>query len=593
MKIKFTLLAVMACCIISTNAQVMITENFNNQTVLTANGWIKINNSSPAGSNSWFTGNAGVFPALSAPDTAYVAANYNNTSGSTGTISNWLITPTVTVNNGGIIQFATRTNTVGSSQTVSPDRLQVYLSLGTATSVGATASSLGTFTTLLVAVNPNLTPTGYPTAWTVYSTTLSGITGTVSARFGFRYSVTSAGPSGINSSYIGIDNVKYDLPCPNPTLSITSSTNGICSGTSFSVSASGANTYTWNSGQNTPSVTLSPTATTIYTLTASSIPNCNSTATVAITVTQTPVLSVLDVTTCAGTSATLSGSGASSYSWSTGSTSPVLVVTPTINTTYTLDGSNGVCSSSRVSSVTLGSSLSIFASSQQSLICSGKTATVIASGGNTYTYTSLTFTNISNGSIAFLTPASTTIYTVSASSGSCSGTNTILISVNPSPTVIIATAASSIVCPNSAVTFTASGAASFLWSDGNSINPALTVTIPSTSGTFTYGVVGTATNGCSTAAVISRSVTVCTSIENLTANANKTSVYPNPFTNELRVLDFAGRVEVYNALGQAVIVANINNAETINTSSLSKGIYLVKTFSENNKLIDTIKVIKN
>jgi hypothetical protein len=43
---------------------------------------------------------------------------------------------------------------------------------------------------------------------------------------------------------------------------------------------------------------------------------------------------------CSGQSATLSASGASSYSWNTGSTSPSIVVSPTTTTTYTVLGTN-------------------------------------------------------------------------------------------------------------------------------------------------------------------------------------------------------------------------------------------------------------
>ena len=55
-------------------------------------------------------------------------------------------------------------------------------------------------------------------------------------------------------------------------------------------------------------------------------------------------------------SATLTGSGATSYTWQTPSGpvfSSVAVVSPTANTTYTLLGSNGVCTSSTTISITV------------------------------------------------------------------------------------------------------------------------------------------------------------------------------------------------------------------------------------------------
>ncbi|HOZ86316.1 MAG TPA: choice-of-anchor J domain-containing protein, partial [Bacteroidia bacterium] len=269
------------------NAQVIISENFNNPNTLT--DWVKINRSNPQGITSWFTGNPGVFPAASSPDSSYIAANYNNTTGGSGTISNWLITPTVTLNNGGVLQFATRTNTA-APQSIAPDRLQVYMSTaGTGSDVGTTATSLGTFTTQLVNVNPNLATNVYPTVWTVYTATLAGITGTVTGRFGFRYFVTSAGPTGTNSSYIGIDNVHYELPCPNPTLTLSSSTNTICSGNTFSAGASGANTYTWSNNGNSSSTTVTPVSNTLYNVVATTSDNCTVTGSITINTTPLPV----------------------------------------------------------------------------------------------------------------------------------------------------------------------------------------------------------------------------------------------------------------------------------------------------------------
>lgn len=53
----------------------------------------------------------------------------------------------------------------------------------------------------------------------------------------------------------------YNIP------SVSSTTATICSGSSATLSASGAASYSWSSGQNTSSITVSPSATTIYTVT--------------------------------------------------------------------------------------------------------------------------------------------------------------------------------------------------------------------------------------------------------------------------------------------------------------------------------------
>jgi hypothetical protein len=585
MKRKLTLLLMASACVLKTNAQLILNENFNSSaSVLSAtpatNNWILVNNSSPVGVTSWFIGNPGIFSSYNGADSAYFAANYNSTAG-TGTINTWLITPTVSLANGGVLKFATRTAT--SSTIVYPDRLEVYLS------TSGTLSSVSSFSTLIVSVNPSLTTTGYPTSWTVYTTTLSGITGTVSGRVGFRYSVPNAGPTGTNSSYIGIDAVDYSLPCANPTLSISSPTVGICSGNSINISASGATTYTWSSGQNSASVTLSPSVSTIYTLVASSIPNCNSTQTVAVSVTLTPNLAVSNVTTCLGTAATLAVSGASTYSWDTGATSTSILVTPTVNTTYSVNGFNGICQDTKTVSVVIGSSLSINAASSQSTICSGSSLSLTASGASNYSWAPGTSTLQS----VSVSPLVTTTYTLSGASGSCTGVSTLVVNVLPIPSVILTSSSNTIVCVKSAISLTASGASTYSWSASALTSSVISVTTSSVAGTYTFGVIGTATNGCVRTATISRVVDACVGIENITNNSNSISIYPNPFSNELKITEHNGSIEIYNAIGQLIFKQGVIANEVVNTSEFAKGIYILKLFDAENKLIQTSKVVKN
>ncbi|MEP0774761.1 MAG: immune inhibitor A, partial [Acidobacteriota bacterium] len=200
-------------------------EGFDDITLLPGLGWYFQNNSSPLGLTDWFQGNDSVFPAHAGAPTAYIGANFNNTSGA-GTISNWMLTPQLTLANGDTFSFWTRTAT-GS---IWPDRLQVRLSLaGASTNVGSGATDVGDFTTLLLDINPSLTVGGYPEVWTQYTITLSGIPPAASGRIAFRYFVENAGPSGTNSNYIGIDTVEFisaatpgpcDAPADVPWLSV-------------------------------------------------------------------------------------------------------------------------------------------------------------------------------------------------------------------------------------------------------------------------------------------------------------------------------------------------------------------------------------
>lgn len=195
-------------------------ETFNTVVPLPA-GWASQNLSQPVGATGWFQGNTGVFPGNTAP--GYIAANFNNTTG-LNIISNWLFAPNVTLKNGDTLSFYTRTTT-GTF----PDRLQVRMSTnGASVNAGATNTSVGDFTTLLLDINPTYTSTGYPTAWTKFTIPLSGLPAAgVSGRIAFRYFVEGAGPAGANSDYIGIDDVVYTTtnPGPPPTTCTGSTTN--------------------------------------------------------------------------------------------------------------------------------------------------------------------------------------------------------------------------------------------------------------------------------------------------------------------------------------------------------------------------------
>ncbi|NBB91967.1 MAG: S8 family serine peptidase, partial [Gammaproteobacteria bacterium] len=190
-------------------------EGFADITTLPGAGWSLQNLSDPLGTIDWFQGNDTVFPAQDGPPTSYIAANFNNTSGGTGTISNWLLTPEVELNEGTTLSFWTRT---GDGSTF-PDRMEVRMSTaGSSTDVGAGATDVGDFTELMLTINEGLTVGGYPETWTEYVIEVTGVPSGASGRFGFRYFVTDAGPDGVNSNYIGIDTVSVAQPeaCVNP-----------------------------------------------------------------------------------------------------------------------------------------------------------------------------------------------------------------------------------------------------------------------------------------------------------------------------------------------------------------------------------------
>ena len=191
------------------SASSVLVENFDNVAALGASGWSVVNNSNPLGTTDYFQGNPGVFAAQSGAANSYVAANFE-AAGFGGAVSDWLISPVLTLDNFETITFFTRTE-AGS---VFPDRLELRLSTnGASGNVGATSASVGDFTTLLLTINPALGLGGYPENWAQFSATVSGLAGPTQGRFAFRYFIDD---TSVNGDYIGIDSVQVNaIPEPS------------------------------------------------------------------------------------------------------------------------------------------------------------------------------------------------------------------------------------------------------------------------------------------------------------------------------------------------------------------------------------------
>ncbi|MCH7545520.1 MAG: choice-of-anchor J domain-containing protein [Planctomycetes bacterium] len=184
----------------------LMIENFDDISLLPGLGWDVVSNSSPLGPFTWFGGIPLWFSAFRGSAETYVASSYQAIAdSSSGTISEWLMIPPLTLKDGLEFSFYTRTlwgNTF-------PDRIQVRMSLnGSSINVGSTPTSVGDFTTLLLDINPTLTTNGYPFTWQKYTVVLSGIGTPTTGRMAFRYFVINGGPNGANSNFIGVDNVR-------------------------------------------------------------------------------------------------------------------------------------------------------------------------------------------------------------------------------------------------------------------------------------------------------------------------------------------------------------------------------------------------
>lgn len=133
----------------------------------------------------------------------------------------------------------------------------------------------------------------------------------------------------------------YSSSClyvPNTASISPSGTIALCAGNSATLSASpGPASYTWSNLSTGVSIAITPTATTNYSVLVNA-GNCYSMANKIVTLNALPVVTVATTSTllCIGQSATLNASGGSSYTWNPGGTGSVIVVSPTVNSTYTI-----------------------------------------------------------------------------------------------------------------------------------------------------------------------------------------------------------------------------------------------------------------
>jgi len=189
-------LAAMALAGVAMTAQaaVQFGQGFDNVDTLAAQGWLRINASSPAGGTNWYQGDASVFTAQAgALGDSYIAANYNN-SVAGGTISNWLISPVFDISKDGSVSFWLR----GIDEAPYSDQVAFGFSDG--------SGAPGDF-----AMSDAITvPTDGWAQYTIfYNTGAAGST----ARFAIQY--TGAADS---SDYLGVDTFAVNVPEPTSAL---------------------------------------------------------------------------------------------------------------------------------------------------------------------------------------------------------------------------------------------------------------------------------------------------------------------------------------------------------------------------------------
>lgn len=257
----------------------------------------------------------------------------------------------------------------------------------------------------------------------------------------------------------------------------------VCTGTSLALSGAGATMYSWDNGV-TDGVAFTPASTATYTVTGTDGNGCTDTDQITVTVIAAPVVDAgADQTVCVGSSITLSGSGASSYSWDNGVSDGVAFMATT-TTTYTVTGIGaGGCSNTDVVTVTVNALPTIDAGADQT-VCAGVSVTLMGNGAVSYTWDN----GVTNG-VSF-NPSATASYIVTGTDGNgCQNSDMVTVNVNALP--VVSAGADQSICSGASITLSGSGAMTYSWDNGVSNGLAFS---PST--TATYTVSGTDGNGC-------------------------------------------------------------------------------------------------
>lgn len=246
--------------------------------------------------------------------------------------------------------------------------------------------------------------------------------------------------------------------------------------------------YAWSGGGSNSTVSVSPITNTTYIVTVTDNKSKTATASVSVVINSLPTADAgADQMINTGSSATLTASGGTTYTWSTGATTSSIIVTPTTNTTYTVTvtNANGCTASDAVVANIQACSLSISVNSGS--ICIGKSIGLVATGASTYSWSN----SLDSGASKFVNPTVTTTYTVTGTNAEgCTATTNAIVTVNPLPTANAGN--DQTITYGQTTNVIASGGSNFLWSNFLT-NDTIQISPTSTS---TYTVTVTNTSGC-------------------------------------------------------------------------------------------------
>lgn len=327
----------------------------------------------------------------------------------------------------------------------------------------------------------------------------------------------------VNSTANSYDAFMLKLGCPNRTPDILNPASSltVCNGSNVTLSSNGVYNVGWFSlpsggtvlGTGNSFTTLVNSNTTYYVQDSLSTGCVSDRAAITVSMVPTPTLNVSasSNTLCSGQSATITSTGASTYTWQPGNLiGNSVTVSPSVTTNYTVTGANtNNCKDYKTISLGVVTCAPLFTVgfALTNSVCENSIITVTATTGTTsatgYTWTStpagLTIAS-PNSSITSINAnlAGTYSVTLTVASGTnlSTATNTILVRALPNVTSSGPTLP---ICPpptsQGPINLYASGANTYTWLPSSSTGTVLNLW-PYPSVSTTYTVTGTDIYGC-------------------------------------------------------------------------------------------------
>jgi len=406
------------------------------------------------------------------------------------------------------------------------------------------------------------------------------------------YTVTAqdAGLCPVNTTVsVGVSTV------PQPPLSVGATSQVICAGTPVLIGGAGTISYTWSTTDNTNTISVTPAATSVYTVGGFTSFNCYRSGSITITVNPLPVITFTTpasacingsavLLTANPTGGTYAGIGVTLNSFSPASAG---VGTKTISYVYT--DANG-CTSSALNTVVVNAKPVVtFTLSPNSLCTNSSTFNLIGSpSGGTFVGTGVTG-SVYSPSLAGMGTQSVTYSYMDANTCTNQVTSSVMINSLPALSFITTKKVYS-VCSQS-VYLNAQPSGGIFSGPGTSTAGIFS---PSVAGAGTHSIIYSFTdlNSCSNTTALSVTVTSCTGINEHNLTTEQFAVYPNP-NNGAFTVKATGDIELTltNDLGQAIRFLKLtdDNAHESQVSDLSSGIYFIT--GQNNFQVIKQKII--